>query len=288
MKLFAIAITAAILLTGCQSDNNHGGNPDALAVVYGESLTRSQLQRVLPGGMTPQDSTAYARAYIRRWIGARLIEHIADHEVDIEQIDRLTAEYRLNLIMSQYRRAMATQAQGQFATDSLRSYYNSHKAEFALERPWVKGVYIKVPANAANLRTLRRLYTSSKAADMDALEKEAPKTAIHYDYFRERWVDWEQIETRIPSDIPSADTFLHKGKPLDVTSDGFVYLLHISDYLPTGSPLPFEAAEPLVRERLLTLSRQAYDAELLRDLYDRAVADGTVVFPSGSPLEPVQ
>lgn len=283
MNRAAIIALALLSLCACERGNNAGGS-DAIATVGKAMLTRSELKKALPGGLSPDDSTSYAHAYIRRWIEARLVERLATDAVDIAEIDRLTSEYRLNLIMSQYRRTMATQANSTFSEDSLKSYYEAHKGDFVLERPLVRGIYLKVPDEASNLRLLKRLYTSVKADDMDRLEKEAPKTALHYDYFRERWIDWEQIETRIPADIVSPDAFLKAGKPLDFSLDGYTYLLHISEYLPAGSPLPFEAAEPMIRERLLTRNRQAYDAELLKDLYEQALENGTLTFPNGTPL----
>lgn len=283
MRKTALIALTALALSACDNGNHTGGS-DTIAAVGKTVLTRTELKKALPGGLSPDDSTSYAHAYIRRWIDARLVERLATDAVDISEIDRLTSEYRLNLIMSQYRRLMATQANQIFSEDSLRAYYEAHKKDFVLERPLVRGVYLKVPDEASNLRTIKRLYTSSRHADMDRLEKEAPKTALHYDYFREQWIDWEQIETRIPADISSPDAFLKAGKPLDISQDGYTYLLHISDYLPSGSPLPFEAAEPMIRERLLTRNRQAYDAELLKDLYEQALDNGTLTFPNGTPL----
>lgn len=283
MNRAAIIALALLSLCACERGNNAGGS-DAIATVGKAMLTRSELKKALPGGLSPDDSTSYAHAYIRRWIEARLVERLATDAVDIAEIDRLTSEYRLNLIMSQYRRTMATQANSTFSEDSLKAYYEAHKGDFVLERPLVRGIYLKVPDEASNLRLLKRLYTSVKADDMDRLEKEAPKTALHYDYFRERWIDWEQIETRIPTDIVSPDAFLKAWKPLDISLDGYTYLLHISEYLPAGSPLPFEAAEPMIRERLLTRNRQAYDAKLLKDLYEQALENGTLTFPNGTPL----
>ena len=40
--------------------------------------------------------------------------------------------------------------------DSLRAYYDRHPDEFTLERPLVRGIYLKVPSDAPNLGTLRR------------------------------------------------------------------------------------------------------------------------------------
>lgn len=282
---YAIIIAAAASLWSCRGDDSRMP-ADTLAAVGPAYLTRTEVCRHIPGALPADDSTAYARAYIRNWIDTRLIAAVASRQIDMEEIDRLTEEYRTELIMSQYRRTMALQAtDGQFADDSLRAYYDSHPEEFVLERPLVRGIYLKVPSDAPGLATLRRLYASAKADDIDKLEKEAPGAAVHYDYFRDRWIDWEQIENRIPADIPWPSAFLRSQRPLDVTHNGFTYLLSISEYIPEGGTMPYEAALPLVREHLLTRARHSYDAYLRQALYEQSLEDGSLKFPSGNPLK---
>ena len=278
-KIFAAVCTAA-LLCGC----SHGGDSslpaDAVAVVGKDVLRQADVVRNIPAGTSHDDSTALAKAYIRQWIDGRLIESVATENVDMEEIDRLTRDYRSQLIMAHYRRAMAAQAQADFPEDSLKAYYEAHKADYKLERPLLKGVYLKVPADAKNLRTIRQLYRSERPTDIDRLEKAALGTAIHYDYFRDSWVDWEQIETRIPLDF-TGENFnkVSRKQPIDFASQGFVYLLSVSDFLPKGSAMPYEAARPLVKERMLAQRRRAYDRQLVQDLYDHALEDGTLRFP---------
>lgn len=274
--IFAAALALAI--SGCSGGGNANIPADAVASVGKDVLTAAQVRTQIPAGVTPDDSAGLAKAYIKSWVTARLVENVAAHDVDMEEINRLTAEYRSELIMAQYRRLMAASDPGIFSEDSLRAFYDSHNADFRLERPLIKGVYLKVPDDAKNLKLIRRLYNSDRPVDIDRLEKAANSTAIHYDYFRDSWVDWEQIETRIPIEF-SADHLARIGKhqPLDISAQGFVYLLSVSDFLPAGAPMPFEAARPLVRERLLALKRRAYDKALLNDLYEQSVADGTAV-----------
>lgn len=273
---FIAAMVAAALLLGCSHGDDASIPSDAVARVGKEYLTRDDVNRQLRSGLTPDDSTALAKAYIGSWIDTKLIANVASTEVDIEEIDRLTEEYRNELIMAQYRRAMARQASdGDFAEDSLKEYYNNHLDDFVLERPMLKGIYIKLPDYTSNLATIRRLYNSKKPADIDRLEKAALNSAIHYDYFRDRWVDREQIEKRIPIEFTEAVTAsLAAHKPLEVTKDGFVYLLSVDDYLPPRATMPYEAARPIVRERLLTVKRLAYDNQLRTDLYKRAIDNG--------------
>ncbi len=275
-------MAAALLTAACSRGGSVSIPADTLATCGNACLTRTELLRSMPAGLSSDDSTVFARAYIRNWLEGQLIASVAVDEIDMDEIDRLTEEYRQSLITAQYRRTMARQASdGIFSPDTVRAYYDAHQADFAIERPLVKGVYLKVPQDARELPTLRRLYKSERSVDIDKLDKAAIGSAIHYDYFRDRWVDQEQIENRVPADI-SASLAAHK--PVDITSGGFVYLLSINDYLPAGSTMPYEAAVPLIRERLLTQRRIAYDEQLRNELLARAIADGTVTFPGQNPL----
>lgn len=275
-------MAAALLTAACSRGGSVSIPADTLATCGNDCLTRTELQRSMPAGLTADDSTLFARAYIRNWLESKLIAAVAVDEIDMAEIDRLTEEYRQSLITAQYRRSMARQASdGIFSPDTVKAYYDEHREDFAIERPLVKGVYLKVPQDARELATLRRLYKSERPVDIDKLDKAALGSAIHYDYFRDRWVDQEQIENRVPADIAAS---LAARKPVDITSGGFVYLLSINDYLPAGSTMPYEAAVPLIRERLLTQRRIAYDEQLRNELLARAIADGTVTFPGQNPL----
>lgn len=243
-----ISLAASLLLCAC-SPKEPEIPADALVTIGGRSLCRSDLSPHIRPGLSVADSTELARAYIRSWIDARLIAEVASAEVDMDEVERLTDEYRNELIKAQYRRVMASQAStGIFTEDSLKEYYDSHLADFVLERPMLKGIYIKVPDQASELASLRRLYKSDRPQDIDRLEKAALSSAVHYDYFRDRWIDLEQIEKRIPVDLTGEEgARIAAGKPVEVSSGGFTYLLSVSDYLAAGATMPYEAARPLVR-----------------------------------------
>ena len=240
------AVVLAVILTGAASCSRDGDSriPSGAIVRVGDSwLTRSDLRREMPAGLSAEDSLKFVRAYIAGWVDSRLISELASSDVDMDEIDRLTADYRNELIMNAYRNRMAADAvDGYFAEDSLRAFYEAYRADFVTVHPMVRGVYVKMPADSRKLPAVRKLYTSGKQDDIDRLEKAVLGAAIHYDYFRDRWVDWEQIESRIPYDFGTggAEAAASRGK-LDVTEGGFTYLLEITDYLPAGSAMPFEA-----------------------------------------------
>ncbi len=267
---------AVILVSACSHADE--GDGQVLVRIGTSQLTRTDLAKALPVGLNSADSARYASAYIKRWIDSRLISDIASTEIEMADIDRMVNDYRNRLIELEYRKRMAdAHAVTEFSEDSLRSYYAANKMDFILDRPMLQGIYLKVPDNAPNLAAIRRLYRSDKQDDIDRLEKEVLTSAIHYDYFRDKWVDWSQVEMHIPYDFgDKADAFLKGRDHFETTAGGFVYLLDIKDVLPTGAVMPFDNAKRLITERLTARQRRIYDANLMRNLYDKTMADGKI------------
>lgn len=277
MKVYPAAVFLLLTVSGCRHDAELP--QDMLARVGNETLTVDEVRRQIPSGLSEEDSLRFVKAYVNSWIDARLIADVAAEEVDMDEIDRMVRDYRSRLIMEAYRRIMF-ERHGGVAEDSLRAFYEAHKADYTLERPMVRGVYLKVSDDAPNLRVLRRQYRSDRPEDIDAMEKEVLSSAIHYDYFRDRWVDWEQIENRIPADFGQTPaSWPVKGRTLDFSSGGYTYLLYVTEVLPAGAPMPFENARALISQRLLAIGRKAYDARLLIDLRDQALRDGNLHIP---------
>ena len=272
------ACSIVILVSGCSGNPKVRNDGQLLAVVGKATLSRSDLANALPRGLASADSARYADAFIRRWVESNLVSEIAATEIETADIDRMVNDYRNQLIEMEYRRRMAeTHTPSTFPEDSLRAYYQANKEDFILERPLLQGIYLKVPDNAANLNLIRRLYRSNRQEDIDRLEKEVLNMAIHYDYFRDKWVDWDQIERHIPYDFGSKpDAFLKGRDHFETTAGGFVYLLDIKDVLPSGSIMPYENAKLPISERLAARMRADYDSKLMTDLYNRSLADGKI------------
>ena len=274
----ALCAMIVTLSGACSRSAVEKGDSPVLAKVGKSALTQSDLIKSLPVGLNTADSAAFASAYIRRWIDARLISDIAASEIDMAEIDRLVSEYRNRLVEMEYKSRMAdAHAVTTFSEDTLRNYYVANNSDFVLERPMLQGVYLKVPDNSPNLAQIRKLYRSDRQADIDKLEKEILTSAIHYDYFRDKWVDWEQIELHIPYDFgANPDAFLRGRDHFETTAGGFVYFLDIKDVLPTGAYMPFDNAKRLITERLTARERQLYEASLMKNLFDKSVSDGKI------------
>ncbi|MBR6638857.1 MAG: hypothetical protein IKL35_00680 [Muribaculaceae bacterium] len=282
MKIYTQYIPILLVLlfiTSSCGKNDRIEDGDILVKVGNEILTKNDLAKDFPYGLSESDSTKFARAYIKAWIDSKLVGEIAAKNIsDMSKIDEMVAKYRNELIMWEYRQRMyESHADKELSADSIATYYEAHKQDFIATRPYIKGIYIKIPDNAANINQLKKLYRSNKPQEIDQLEKLCYSEAIHYDYFRDKWIDWEQIESKIPYDFGNnPDVFIKNNKNIETSIGGFTYLLNISDFIPTGKIIPLEIASQSIKETLINQNRMKYDQELRNELFNIGLEDGEI------------
>lgn len=272
-SLFSLLLILAV--SGCskeQPDTSH------LAARVGErELTLEEVARNVPAGVNSADSLRLSKLFITNWVEEQATMLMAEKQIpDTKEIDRMVEEYRRQLLMWEYRRQM-TLKNGMPRPDEedIERYYRSHKAALKLQRPVIKGIYLKVPEDARSLGEMRKLYRSNKTEDLDKLENLADQ-AVNYEYFRDKWVDWSVFEERIPSkelDV-NPDDFPATHNHLEVTADGYVYLLDITDFLKAGETMPEDYARSYILESLDRENAVSYDKTLRKQLLDKAIREG--------------
>ena len=62
-----LVMGVALVLAGCHQRINHGGRTPLVEVV-GQTLYAEDLERVIPLGVSRDDSVLFAENYIRNWI----------------------------------------------------------------------------------------------------------------------------------------------------------------------------------------------------------------------------
>lgn len=261
-----------LVLAGCSHSPEL--SDDVVAIIGTETLTKQEVARVVPAGLSAPDSTAFADAWVNAWVNDRLLETEATRYLrNLDDIERRVADYRRNLIAWEYRRlAVATDPSLVPSDSAMQAYYDANGSSMRLDEPMLRGIYIKMETSDPALKTVRSLYRSSRLSDIDRLEKVGLNGAVHYDYFRDQWIPWQRIVSKIPYEIDPAQ--LRKGYNLDVDVNGFTYLLSVSDLLPAGSQMPFEAARPRILSILETENAAALDARLLQRLRGEALESG--------------
>ena len=280
VRVYFILLTLSVSLFACkkaiQTDE-----PDALVKVNDRILTRNEVESLIPKGTTSADSLLLAESYIKKWVKDELVLKIAQRNLgsDKEPIDKLVDAYRRSLLRYRYQEKLIQEKLSDEIQESdVLTYYDTNKEKFVLDKNLIKGLFLKVPADAPNLSEVKTWYKSGNVASLEKIEKYSIQNAAIYEYFFDKWVDFDEIRNNIPNQISNPESFLRTNKTLEVTDSSYCYLLNIRQVLLKGQVEPFEYAEPRIREILINQRKLDFIKEFEEELYNDALDGGDVIF----------
>ncbi len=174
----------------------------------GNFLYREDLQSVLPVGLSKDDSLLFAEHYVRNWVEDILLYDKAQSNIPNNgEIDKLVENYRKALIMHTYQQALIhQQLSEEISEQDLTEYYEKNQALFKVERPLMKGLFIKVPLRAPQLADVRRWYKAETREAVEHLEKYSLQNAVKYDYFYDKWVPVSEVLDMLPLQVSDGGT----------------------------------------------------------------------------------
>lgn len=275
IRLGLAFLVAGMLISGCTSKKPETVTEEQVLLEVGDSaLTVKDVVMLIPAGLTEEDSLEMFNSITERWVRSMMLSDLAQENVaDLARINRMAEDYRNSLIIDRYLRSKQEES-GDVSDHSVKTYYAEHGKDMTLEAPIVKGIYLKVADSEENISEIRRWMSSAKPNDIDNIEKKGLRHASQYEYFEDRWVDWNDVAEQIPYRFYDADAFLRSTKDFETTYGGSTYLLHITEYIPSGEVMPYDFAKGKIREMLLREKKGDYRQKLLKSLYRKGIEEG--------------
>jgi len=279
MKFFLLIIVLSLLTIGC-NNTIENKKTNALVKIGNKILNRSELEESIPSGLSYEDSIIAAEYYIRNWINENLLYDIASKNIyDKENIEKLVDNYRKSLLIYQYEEQLINERlTKEIDEQSLYDYYNRNKDKLKLEKPFIKGIFLKVPVNAPQLNEIRLWYKSQAPNFRDNLEKYSLKNTAIFIYSVDKWMDFDELMENVPNDIMSKEDYAVKIKTLEKQDAGFFYFLNVTDFLLPGDNAPYEHAKSTIKEILINQRKIDFLKKTEEDLYQRALDKGEIQF----------
>lgn len=272
MRTTCLGLLIILFCAACSEQYDHKGRTP-LVELDGNFLYREDLHSVLPAGLFQDDSLLFAEHYIRNWVEDVLLYDKAQSNIpNSNEIDRLVENYRKALIMHTYQQALIHQRLSEeISEQDLTDYYEKNQGLFKVERPLMKGLFIKVPLTAPQLSNVRRWYKTETREAVENLEKYSLQNAVKYDYFYDKWVPASEVMDMVPLKVPNVEEYLDKNRHVELKDTAFYYFLNVSDYRRLGEQEPFEFARGQVKDMLLNVKQVEFMKQVKDDLYQQAV-----------------
>ena len=286
-KILSILTIGMLLLdTACGDKQTSAPGSDEMLVQVGDSalMLRDVLSRI-PSGLSPEDSTEMFNTIVNTWVRRMVLSDLAEKNIpDMQKIEDMVESYRDGLIVDRYLELMDAQREPGEDEQRIKTYYQQHGEELVLKEPIVQGIFLKTPSDDESAGQLREWMRRANADAIDKIEKRGLKHALQYDVFLDRWIPWHRLAQQIPYRFFDADAFVESQRDFETEYAGSLYLLHISKYVPSGQPMPYDYAREVIagilRRSDLTRSRE----QLLRDIYRDQMKEGVLKTGSFDPI----
>jgi hypothetical protein len=269
------------LFSTCEKPGVEQASGDVLVRVNDKVFTRGEIERQMPKDLSSADSLLRAENIVKKWVIDALTDEAAYKNIgdDKAEIDKLVNEYRRSLMRHRYQeRIIRDKVSAAINESDQMQYYEENKQQFILSENLIRGLFIKVLVDAPGLENVRKWYKSDSEESLEKIEKYGIQNGIIYDYFYDRWVNFDEVMVKIPHRLSNFTQFLRTNSHLEISDDTHVYFLNISDKLLIGDMAPFDYVKSQIQEVLVNRRKIDYLRAFGENLYRDAVRNGTVKF----------
>lgn len=280
MKAGFIFIAFVTLLCACKGSQPADGT-DVLVRVKERVLKRSEVKKLIPRGISSADSLLLAESITKKWVKDALVYEVALRNLEDEkaEIEKLVENYRHSLVQYRYQeRLVREKLTADIRESDMLNYYEENQKNFVLDKSLIKGLFLKIPVDAPALSEVKGWYKSTSESALEKIEKYSVQNASIYEYFYDKWVDFDEVMDNIPLRVGDSKEFLRTRKFVEVMDSSYCYLLNIKEYLPSGSVAPYDYAGPQIKDLLVNQRKVEFLRNFEDELYNDAIRGGDVKF----------
>lgn len=277
MKRLLSIILLLAAVCSCETVDRmfHNIRDGRVATVGKHVLYRSELGKVIPAGVSPQDSIMMAERYINSWALGQLLLDEAEQRLSKEQkaVDEQVAEFRQNLLTFRYEKLCVAERLDTVVTrEEAEAYYNDHKQDFVSQNSVIRGRVIRISKKSPFYPLIRDNYKSTSEADVAVLKQTAFSSAEKFTDFDGKWVPVSSLARELGQEVSACESDLARSLAYEKDIDGQHYLVFIQERTAPGavSPLDYnlEAISDIIISRRKQEILSSLEQELLKDALD--------------------
>lgn len=273
--VISLSMCVLVVLAGaCTLVSNMVHDDEVVARVGKDKLYKSDLEKVIPDMISPEDSTSLAARYINSWAMDRLYSAVAGRELSKAEIDvsEELEEYRISLVKYRYEQRYIADRLDTLVTDEqIADYYGDHQADFVLTRPVLKVRFIDIMRDSKYVSETLRLIRKDDYQSLQQLDTIAKTAALKYFDASDSWMDAAELASEFGLDWKDLMSMqrddMIKYEPKD---RGDVMVAYIYDVVNSGAA-PVEYVTPSIRDIIISDRKHELVKGLEQDLLDRAL-----------------
>ena len=251
-----------------------------VAEVGSEKLYRSDLDAIIPKGISQEDSVFLAKQYINTWAAELIFLGIAEEQLSKTEKDvtKELEDYRKPLLKYRYEQLYVNERLDTAVTSEMvEEYYNSHQEKFVLTRPLVKARFLSISNESPAKDQIRKRMSSNEVDDLVEADSLAYSSAYKFTTWSDEWVDVTVLSREFSMDYETMLSQVRNKWIEKVDTLGVARLAYISDMMKKGEVAPIEYSAPAIRDIIISARKQSLISTLEQDLLNDARENGKFV-----------
>lgn len=246
-----------------------------LAEVYDRKLYADDLEGLVPNGLSQEDSSMLANAYIDSWMMDASLMYEASQNMPVDlDINKLVKDYKESLILHNYEKVLINEFLDSLVTEEeLEIYYQENLMKFKQKEPLIKAQFIKILTESEELDVL----IESWKDDTDpALLLDYCNTYAHIHMLDTiTWRNFSSLEVHLPPSLKGKSVQqLPKDKIFE--EEKFTYLLKILEIVPEGEMAPFDYASIQAKKVILHQRKVELLNQKKKNIFQEAIRKNQV------------
>ncbi|MBE6221594.1 MAG: hypothetical protein IJB87_07000 [Alistipes sp.] len=257
ISLFVLLAT----MVSCRELPDYLVSSNTLARVGRNQLTATEVKQAIPSNLKGEDSVAFAKHYIDKWLVRQLKIEEADElfSNSVNDIEKMVEDYRQTLLTSKVDQHYVDKLMSNELTDEdIANYYNTHKSDFTLDRTLVKGRILRFDGSYRQSKRLKEQMRKAAASPTDAktFSDVCEKNGFVLTDYRSEWISFSDFLANLPTTLAQDyDPLLDKMDIQEMEANDIRYYFDFTSVCRKGNVAPLEVVKENIRRILLTQRR---------------------------------
>lgn len=287
--IHSVVVLVAALGMSCQELPRYFTADELVARAGKSELRLRDVQGVVPRGVTGEDSAAFMKVYVERWVRKQLKLQEAEvlFSASAEDLEKMVEEYRQALLIRKLDQYYIDQSiDTTFTAEEIRAYYEAHRGDFRLDRTLVKGRIVSLPVQYRQAQRLKTLMGSPTEARQQDFRDLCEKNNFQVSDYRSQWIDFAEFLNALPTRRSQNNNALLASTAVQEMHDGRSrYYFQIEAVCREGDVTPIERLEGTIRRILFNQRQQELVRQHEQELYERAVEQEQLKLPESFASE---
>jgi hypothetical protein len=271
------AYLAALLFFAC---SNAEKDDPKIARAYNELLYRSDIERILPEGVSAEDSTKLVITFVNNWVKERA--ELAQAKLNLsdqqKDFDEQLESYYNSLVTYTYENKLVRQKLDTEVTEEeIHEHYISNQKEFELRNTIVKVRYLcATDLGAQELKIVKRSFFSEEEGAASEVRVICEQQGAEYFDGSDQWQVFGTILEKLQFVADGDPDELLKTEKHELNAGDRIFFIHFVDHKLKDSLSPLSLERDRIRDVILNKRKIELIETMQKDLLEKALKIGDV------------